>query len=84
MVMMFFWEVWLERFVGELCGGCCGSFGENDINVTKSDVLGLMARDCVGGPAARDLTFRAHSLGSSLAEEEERSGSTACVGFGKV
>ena len=35
MVMMIFWEVLLERFVGKLCGGCCGSFGENDIEVTK-------------------------------------------------
>ena len=38
----------------ELCGGCCGSFGDNEINVTerhhvaKSDVLGLMACDGVG------------------------------------
>ena len=46
--LMIFWEVLLERFVGKLCGGCCGSFGENEINVTKSDVLGLTARDGVG------------------------------------
>ena len=33
--MMIFWEVLLERFVGKLCGGCCGAFGESGINVTK-------------------------------------------------
>ena len=38
----------------ELSGGCCGSFGDNEINVTErhqcgeSDVLGLMACDGVG------------------------------------
>ena len=33
--LMIFWKVLLERFVGKLCGGCCGSFGENDNKVTK-------------------------------------------------
>ena len=28
---VFFWEVLLERFVGKLCGGCCGAFDENGI-----------------------------------------------------
>lgn len=37
----------LRNVVDKYCGGSCGSFGEHETNVTKSDVLGLTARDAL-------------------------------------